>query len=211
MALLNPYCQTEELRDHLRDDGAKLTTSLLERAINASSRAVDHHCGRGIDGSVGQFWQDASVTTRTYVVEDPRKVRVDDISTRTGLVVKTGSDGVTFPTTLASTEYLLEPRNADTAGAAAIPYAFWIIRSVNGWFPRHATCLPTLQVTSRFGWSAIPSEANEATILKAASLFKRKDAPFGVAGFGDFGVVRITRNDPDVMELLSPFTRAMYA
>jgi len=211
MALLNPYCSVADLRDHLKDDGARLTTSLLERAINASSRAVDNYCGRGIDGSLGQFWQDASVTTRTYVVTDPRKVRVDDISTRTGLVVKTGSDGTTFPTTLASTEYQLEPRNADTAGASANPHAFWVIRAINSWFPRHATCLPTLQVTSRFGWSAIPAGVNEASLLKAASLFKRKDAPFGVMGVNDFGPVRISRTDPDVIELLSPFARGMYA
>lgn len=71
--------------------------------------------------------------------------------------------------------------------------------------------LPTVQVTARFGWSAVPYQVNEATILKAASLFKRKDAPFGVAGFNEFGAVRITRKDPDVLELLSDFARPMYA
>jgi hypothetical protein len=44
-------------------------------------------------------------------------------------------------------------------------------------------------------------------ILKAASLFKRKDAPFGVAGINDFGPVRITRTDPDVIDLLRSFRR----
>lgn len=210
MALVNPYCSTAQLRDHLKDDGAKLTVALLERAINASSRAVDDYCARGVDGSQTQFWQDASVTTRTYVVTNPRKIRVDDISTRTGLVVKTGSDGATFPSTLASTDYLLEPRNADAAGSDGNPHAFWIIRAISGWLPQHHLCLPTVQVTAKFGWSAVPAKVEEATILKAASLFKRKDAPFGVAGFGEFGAVRITRQDPDVVELLAPYARPMF-
>jgi hypothetical protein len=42
-------------------------------------------------------------------------------------------------------------------------------------------------------------------MLKAASLFKRKDAPFAVAGFSEFGAVRIGRNDPDVLELLGGY------
>lgn len=213
MAVVNGYCTTAELREHLADDASTLTTALLERAINAASRAVDAYCGRGIDGGTGQFWQDATVTTRTYVVTNPRAVRVDDISTRTGLVVKTGSDGITFPTTLtAGTDFLLEPRNADAAGATSNPHAFWILRAAGVLFFQSIwPNLPTVQVTAQFGWSAVPYEVSEATILKAASLFKRKDAPFGVAGFGEFGAVRITRNDPDVIDLLGDYTRAMYA
>lgn len=213
MAVINGYCSTQDLRDQLGDPGTGLTGSLLERAVNAASRAVDEHCSRGIDGGPGQFWQDAGLTTRTYVVTNRRAVRVDDISTRTGLVVKTGSDGVTFPATLtAGTDFLLEPRNADAAGSAANPFAFWILRAAgNLFFQSVYPNLPTVQVTARFGWSAIPYQVNEATILKAASLFKRKDAPFGVAGFNEFGPVRITRKDPDVIDLLQPFTRPMYA
>lgn len=213
MALVNGYCSVQDLRDQLADPGTSLPVGMLERAINAASRAVDTYCGRGIDGVLGQFWADQAVTTRTYVVTNPCAARVDDISTRTGLIVKTGTDGSTFPTTLASTEYLLEPRNADAAGTAASPYAFWVIRSINGRLLTQSTRgrVPTLQVTAKFGWSAVPYEVAEATILKAASLFKRKDAPFGIAGFGEFGAVRITRQDPDVIEALSGYTRGMYA
>lgn len=213
MAVVNGYCTPQELRDQLGDADALLATTLIERAINAASRAVDVHCGRGVDGVLGQFWADQVVKTRTYVVTNPCAVRVDDISTRTGLVVKTGTDGVTFPTTLASTDYLLEPRNADAGGSTASPFAFWVIRSVNGLLLTQSVRgrVPTVQVTAKFGWSAVPYEVGEATILKAASLFKRKDATFGVAGFGEFGAVRITRKDPDVIELLSGYTRGMYA
>jgi hypothetical protein len=33
-----------------------------------------------------------------------------------------------------------------------------------------------------------------------------KDAPFGVAGFGEFGAVRV-RNNPRAMALLQPYRR----
>lgn len=200
MAVANGYCTTADLREQLGDDADTLNVALLERAINASSRAIDRHCGRA-------FWQDSGVATRTYSPTVRDYVFVDDISTRTGVVVATGSDGITFPTTLVVGEdYILEPRNADKfASATSGAYAFWQIRLIDGAAFTVDRGRPTLSVTARHGWSAVPDEVTEACILKAASLFKRKDAPFGVAGFGEFGVVRIGRNDPDVMDLLSPY------
>jgi hypothetical protein len=65
----------------------------------------------------------------------------------------------------------------------------------------------TLQVTARWGWSSVPIEVYEACLLKAAALYKRRDSVQGVAGFGDFGVVRIGRSDPDVIDLLGPYRR----
>jgi hypothetical protein len=47
---------------------------------------------------------------------------------------------------------------------------------------------------------------NEAAILKAVKLFKRRDSPLGIQGFQDFGPIRLSRQeDPDVLALLSPF------
>jgi hypothetical protein len=199
VALVNAYASVAEVRDQFNDGGSLLNEALLERAINAASRAVDKHCHR-------RFWRDASVTQRTYLVEDCQSVFVNDISTRTGLVVATGTDGTTFPTTLASTDFVLEPRNADVVagGDTADAHAFWRIVMLNSTLPVDYV-RPTMRVTARFGWSAVPEEVKQATIIKAAALFKRKDAPFGVAGFGEFGTVRITRSDPDVLDLLSAY------
>ena len=206
MAVVNGYCTTAELREHLGDSGSTLTTALLERAINSASRAVDHYCGRGIDGALGRFWLDAAVAQRTYLCDSTTEVYVDDIGTRTGLIVETGTDGATFGTTWTTgTDFILEPRNAGSAGAGstADAHAFWQIVAIGSktFLPHNRK--PTLRVTAKFGWSSVPTDVTEATVIKAASLFKRKDAPFGVAGFGEFGVVRIGRNDPDVVELLS--------
>lgn len=200
MALTNAYCTLAEVREHLGDGSSVLTTALLERAINASSRAIDRYCGR-------RFWLDAAVAVRTYRPDSLASTYVDDIGTATGLIVKTGTDGTTFPTTWASTDFVLEPRNAGIvgSGSTADAHAFWEIVAIAGrTFSQHAY-RPTLQVTARFGWSAVPPDVSEACILKAVSLFKRKDAPFGVAGFDQFGAVRVGRSDPGVMELLGPF------
>lgn len=199
MAVTNGYCSVAELRDQLGDSGSKLDLDLLEKAVNATSRAIDRYCGR-------RFWQDSVVKTRTYKVSEPYIAWVDDISTTTGLIIKTDTSGdYSWATTWTSTDYDLEPDNADMDDAA---YAWWRILAVDSQtFPR-SELRKTLQVTARFGWSAIPDDVNEAAILKATGLFRRKDAPYGIAGFGEMGnAVRITRRDPDVMELLNNYVR----
>jgi len=202
MTVVNGYCSVDDVREQLGDTAAKLTTSLIEKSINAASRAIDRYCSR-------RFWQDKLVTTRVYVPEDSGTVYINDVSTKTGLIIKTdeGETG-TYSRTWAATEYQLEPLNQEVvaAGDTATAYAWWRIRSVTGLgFPGSLYYRPTVSVTARFGWSAIPDDVSQACVLKAVSIFRRKDAPFGVAGFGDFGAVKISRSDPDVVGLLGPY------
>lgn len=202
MALVNPYCSVQELRDQFGDDGSTLATSHLERAINATSRAIDQHCGR-------RFWLDAAVVARVYRPRDAHRVLINDIGDTTGLIVKTDTTGDgTFATTWDAEDYDLEPRNADVvaSGDTGAPYSFSRIVAIDDKSFLVDSRRATLQITAKFGWSAVPDDVTEACILKAASLFKRREAPFGVAGFGDFGVVRI-RKDPEVMDLLGPYVR----
>lgn len=200
MAVTNGYCTVAELRAHLGDSGSKLDTGGLEKAINATSRAIDKYTGR-------RFWQDSSAQVRVYRPDDVYTAWVDDISTTTGLVIKTdtGLDG-TWATTWDAADYQLEPLNAALGDAA---YAWWRIVAIDDkTFPAHAR-RTTLQVTAKFGWPAVPDDVNEACLIRATNLFKRKEAPFGVAGFGEFGAVRISRRDTDVVDLLQPFQRQL--
>ncbi|MEU7904113.1 hypothetical protein [Actinoplanes sp. NPDC049118] len=198
MAVINGYATVAELREHFGDANNQLTTVLLERAINATSRAIDKHTGR-------RFWQDATAQSKVFRVDDAYEADVDDISTTDGLIVATDSTGDgTFATTWAASDYQLEPLNADTEEVA---HAWWRIVAVDRYtFPVHAR-RTTLRVTAQFGWSAIPDDVNEACLIRAAALFKRKEAIFGVAGFNGFGEVRIGRNDHDVVSLLHPFVK----
>lgn len=195
MPLRNPYCQITDIRDQLGDEGAKLDPDLIERAINATSRAIERHCGR-------RFWADPTPIPRLYVATRPRALNVADISTTTNLMVETDRSAAGAWTALDTSAYHLEPLNADADGPA---YAWRrIVIDAGPPFPVHPR-RPLVCVTARWGWSALPDDIAEAAILKATSLFKRREAPFGVAGFGEFGAVRITRADPDVVELLEPY------
>lgn len=199
MTVTNVYATVAQLREHFGDSGSTLTTALLERALNATSRAIDKHCGR-------RFWIDSAVATRVYRPEDGDLAFVDDIATTTGLIVKTDSVGDgTYATTWASTDYELQPLNADANGQA---YCWTRIGAVDRYlFPTSGKVAP-LQVTAKFGWSAIPDEVEQACILRAASIFKRKESVDGVAAFGDFGPIRISRSrDPDVADLLDDFIK----
>jgi hypothetical protein len=198
LATGSAYATVAELREQFRDDDSVLDDKQLQRALNAASRAVDDYCCR-------RFWRDTATSTRTYRVNDPVVAWVDDISTTTGLIVQTDpSGGGTWSQTWTTADYQLEPSNA--AGDAAA-YAWWRIQATSTltfpWLDRQ----DALRVTARWGWSAVPDPVVEATILKAAALFKRKDAPFGVLGFSDIAVVRIGRQDPDVVALLRPYVK----
>lgn len=196
MTVVAGYCTVQQLRDHFGDDSNLLSTGLLERAINATSRAIDRHTGR-------RFWQDAAAQAKVFRCDDAYEVDVDDIATTDGLIVATGTDG-TYTTTWSASDYQLEPLNAAAEGGA---YAWWRLVAVGDrTFPVLAR-QTTLQITAKFGWSEVPADVEEACILRAAAIFKRKEATFGVAGFGEFGVVRIGRNDVDVVSLLHPFVR----
>jgi hypothetical protein len=198
VTIVNGYCTVQDVRDHVEDTKAVIAETLIERAISAVSRGIDRHCGF----PRRKFWLDATPTTHTYFVSDLYEVWVDDIGDISGLVVETISGGVTD--TWTTDDYHLEPLNADASGGA---YAWTKVVSHNGRaFPRDFY-QSTLRIRTRHGWSETPDEVFSATLLKAASLIKRKDAPFGVAGFGDFGVVRLRAEDPDVGELLAPFRR----
>lgn len=201
MTLVNAYCSSADVRDQLGDRSGLVDIDMLDKAINASCRAIDRYCGR-------RFWQDAAVSSREYRVEDDRVAWVDDISTSTGLVIKTDTTGDgSYATTWTSTDYVLEPLNASVvaAGDTGTPFAWWRISAVGDYLFIKDQFKPTLQITAKFGWSAIPDEVVSAAILKSVSLYKRKDAPFGVAGFSEFGAVRIGRSDPEVVELLHSF------
>jgi hypothetical protein len=41
--------------------------------------------------------------------------------------------------------------------------------------------------------------------------FKRYDSPLGAAGFGDLGVIRVSRFDPDIEALISPWKKVRMA
>jgi len=207
LTVTNGYTTLALLRTFM---GAPTTPAdeLMEAAINAASRSIDNYCGR-------RFWVDPTVVVRTFVATSTTSLAVPDgIGTTTGLIIKTdpAGDG-TFETTWATTDYELRPVEAPNVFPEAEPWTE--IRAIGSLVFPVATATgrsDRVQVTAKWGWPAVPDPVSYACRLKAARLVSRKDSPQGVAGFGDFGPVRLTsREDSDVVLLLDPYRPALVA
>lgn len=202
MAITNGYCTLAEVKAALRITDS-VDDSLLELSIEAASREIDGYCQRA-------FYSTSA--TRVFEATSAFITETDDIVSVTTL--KTSDDGATYGTTWAATDFQLEPLNGVTAGMAQ-PYTR--IRAIGDYlFPQWSVTgtfsnFAGVQITGVFGWSTVPTAIKQAAILLAMRQFKRYDSPLGVAGFGDIGVMRVGRVDPDVEALLMPFKKVIGA
>lgn len=203
MAITNGYVLLEDMRSAMRitDSDDNL---LMELHIEAASRMIDGWCGR-------RFHVDGGATARTFRASNPGVVFVDDISTTTGLVIKTDTTGDgTFDTTWTAADYQLEPLNGQRSGQT---WPYHTIRASGSFdFPIWGTssngCEALVEVTAVWGWPAVPEPVRNACLIQAISLTKAKDAPLGFAGFGDMGAMRMTAAlHPTAKALLQPFRR----
>jgi hypothetical protein len=197
MTLTNAYTTLDALKTELQLPVGDYTyDARLETAISAASRQIDRYCGRF-------FYQDATVQVRTYFPETPECCPVDDISTTTGLIVKTDDDDDgTYETTLTlTTNYILLPTNA-AARYPVEPYTeLQLVDSGITAFPMSYSQRPGVQVTAQFGWPSVPGDIAKACLVQATQLFKASDAVFGALSF-DAGILR-------VRETLNPMAAAL--
>ena len=194
MALGDPYINLQELKAYTHIDDSLADTQVTS-VVNAISRNIERHCG--------QVFNDAgSATPRIFRPMTASWVSVDPFNTLTGLVVKsdTGADD-TYATTLAATTYFEEPFDGIVDGQLGHPYRD--IRLHSGSFIINGR--PSVQVTARWGWAAVPADVKQAAYIQAARILGRRESVHGVLGAGDF-VVRVSnRLDPDVSEMLSAY------
>lgn len=198
MTITNGYCTLSDLKTVLRINDT-VDDTMLEARITEASRVIDQHCDR-------RFYADSSATARIFIAPTHDLVLVDDISTTTGLVIKTDSAGDgTYATTLTASQYQLEPVNGLAKGSPVT-----MIRSIGESFP--ITAAPAgVQVTAKWGWPSVPSPVTSACILLAGRLVKRGDSLLGVAGFGDLGAITVRAIDPDVERMLRPYRNPVVA
>ena len=202
MAITNGYTTLNTFKGYLFPQANYGTAedAQMEAAIEAASRTIDAYTNR-------RFYLDASTSARVYYAESPVRCSVDDFSTTTGLIIKvdTGDNG-TYDQTWATTEYILEPINAEIGGVSGQPYNR-IIAAVPRLFPISGR-RPRVQVTAKWGWAAIPHSVEQACLIQAARIYRRAQTPEGFAAGEAFGAIRVsTRIDPDVQMLLAPFRR----
>jgi hypothetical protein len=167
-------------------------TADLEDALRAASSGINRYCGR-------QFGRSDYASTRTFPTSRGF-VDTDDFWTTDELSI--GGNAWTTDST-----YALEPADGVLDGVPGWPYtrltSAWAGHPLANYWLSGRT--PTLAVTAKWGWAAVPADIVSATLMLAAEEMKLKDTPFGVAGFGDYAI-RV-RSNPKVAERLDPYRR----
>ena len=130
---------------------------------------------------------------------------MDDFHTTTGLELTTDLDGDGVYETVWDPDdaYILEPLDGIRDGVPGWPY--WKIKAVD-FNQFYNSRRPNVQLTARWGWAEVPTSIKEATLALAEEVFKLKDSPYGIAGFGEFGFVRV-RENPKIVSMLKDYRR----
>lgn len=193
-AVTNGYCTTADLATYLTVSAASYANDLAN-AINTASREIDGWCAR-------RFYADADASARTYWTKDQQVLIIDDawsIST----VKSSSADNGTYDTTwTVGSDLICEPLNGVADGLSGLPT--WRLRWTTPTLPLN-TRLPAVQVTAKWGWATVPEPVRQACLIIAGEVFKLREAPFGVAGFGEMGAVRIGKMSPQAVALLRPY------
>ncbi len=190
------YASTAQIKAALRITD-NVDDTLINMAGSAASDLIDGFCAR--------TFATTGTVTRLYAPSDNYVLFTDDIA-GTAITVQssTGADAV-FDVTWAASDYQLEPLNGVTGGAT-VP--FTRLRAIDNYLWPTAQGEATVKITGLFGYPAVPITVTQAAVLQASRIFTRLLSPLGIAGFGDLGVVRVSRQlDPDVAQLVEPFRR----
>jgi len=171
--------------------------TMFEMAIESASRMVDDDCDR-------VFYASGTAVARVFAPSDHYVAHIDDAIAITSIQTDEDEDGV-YETTWATTDYQTEPLNGVVGGQA---WPITRLRAIGTKRFDDDDAQATLKVTGQWGFgTATPIAITQATLILASRIYKRADSPLGVAGFGDMGAMRVTRNDPDYSNLISRYIR----
>ena len=187
-AIGGPYATRAQLKKRMSIPDTDVSRDdELDSALSSGAEAIHNWTGR-------QFGRVEVASVRTFAW-GPSGLDVDDFWTTDDLLVA----GVAWD--LADPPYSLEPVNGVVSGIPGWPYnrfaSFWTGH------PVQPSYVGTTLVTAKWGWEDVPAGITQANLMLSADDQKSADAPFGVAGFGDY-VVRIRAN-PKVQEKLAPY------
>lgn len=207
MAITNGYATLTQIKAYMSISD-NTDNDLLEDLIESASRSIDRIANR-------RFYLDANASARLYRAYSDIFVYVDDIGTTSSLVVKTDSngDGTYAKTLTLNQDYILDPL---TASSLNRPFTqLTMVSNTETWpiFPglTQNGLRPGVQVTARWGWPSVPDDINMACLILTADLYKRKDAPGGILGLGDLGVVRMSPIGRDVTAMVRAYKKEVVA
>lgn len=195
MALSDPYIDAPTLKLAV-NERQDTYDDLFDFAVEAASR--------GIEGVCERVFNDAGTTSaRMYDADGSGVLEVDDFNTPIGLVVRVDSAGDgSFATTVDVTGFQLRPLNGIVSGQPGWPFCeLWDRSRSSSTF--HSGDL--VEVTARWGWTAVPVGVKSACLIVAEEIYKLKDTTSG----GDaavYGVMRV-RENPAAMRLLGQYMK----
>jgi hypothetical protein len=208
VAIGDPYATLPELKGRLGlADSDTADDARLTLALQAASRGIDATCRR-------QFNDSGAASPRRFPAASAHLIEVDDFTGTAIVATDTAGTGV-FDLAWTSADFQAEPLHGIVGGIDGWP--FWMLRALGAArFPHWRHCpgrhaddgRAVVQVTARWGWAAVPAPIKEATLIVASETFKLKDAPFGVAGYGEYGAVRI-RENPVASAMIAPYRRSV--
>lgn len=195
------YVGLEEMKDRLgitdpSDDYA------MQAAIATSAGWVNEYCGRTFN---------RVTEARTYQPVNVWTLDIDDLVDDPSIAVSVDQDGdgVYEQPWTRGTDYVLRygpgRYNANVTGVAR-PFRQLQVLSSGKWLPftwpySHQD---RVRILGPWGWPSVPWAVAEANRILAADIFKMKDAPFGISGVTDIGVVHVQAN-PWLVELLRAY------
>ena len=196
MAITNGYATLEEVKNALRITDS-VDDTLLEMAVESASRLID--------GTAGRQFYSIGTATRYFVAQDDFIVETDDLRSDTVIIKTSGNADGVFDTTWDSDDYQLEPLNGILDG---IEWPFTRVRAIGDYWWPISGGEALVEITGVWGWTYVPIAIKQACIIQSSRIYKRLDSPLGVAGFGEMGAMRISRDlDPDVAQLVMPYKR----
>jgi hypothetical protein len=167
MAITNGYCTLAEFTVYATARSQTAVTdssddTVIEDLIEASSRLIDSVVGR-------HFYTTSDEETRYFSPECGEIIFVDDLSEApTTLKLDTGFDR-SYATTMASTDYDLEPYNA---AYKKLPYT-WITIA-----PHAVNTFPNttkgVQIVGHWGFPAVPDEIKVACEAITMNMYQER-------------------------------------
>jgi hypothetical protein len=196
LAITNGYASLAEVKAalHITDS---VDDTLIEMAAESASRLID--------GYTGRYFYTSGTAIRYYAAQDDFICEIDDLASATiTLQSANNADGV-YDVTWKTTDYQLEPLNGFADGIA---WPYTRIRAIGDYLWPISGGEALIKITGVWGWPSVPTAVTQACVIQSSRIYKRLDSPLGVAGFGDLGVMRVTRDlDPDVAQLIGTYRK----
>ena len=191
------YASLGAFNRFVRDDNDD-ADGLKMLALEAASRAIDQSTDRSFvlagSGTEARYFTAHRRTDGRYAVH------IDDtFQTSPTVALDTAKDGL-YST--ASTAFRMYPLSA---AAKDLPFTEILFN--------FGTTAPLeeggVKVTTIWGWTALPPTIENATLLQASRLLKRRDSPFGIAGSPEMGseLRLLAQVDPDVAVMVRPYRK----